>query len=101
MVVSSPFSHSEHLLEIRFSILKILLAPRWRCHGFPFEGGIQTVMLQHSLEIFPLVRSTVFKKKNTHTTKLNTQKTKQTSLYSSYLGRDITVQKQDRGNFCD
>lgn len=61
MVVSSPFSHSEHLLEIRFSILKILLAPRWRCHGFPSEGGIQTVMLQHSSEIFPLVRSTVFK----------------------------------------
>jgi len=31
---------------------------------FPFEGRIQTTMLQHSLEIFPLVRSTVFKKKN-------------------------------------
>lgn len=29
---------------------------------FPFEGGIQTTMLQCSLEIFPLVRSTVFKK---------------------------------------
>lgn len=67
---------------------------------YPFEGGIQTTMLQHSLEIFPLVRSTVFKKKPTQQKQIP-KKPKQTSLYSSYLGRDIMVQKQDRGNFCD
>lgn len=87
MVVSSPFFHSEHLLEIRFSILKILLAPRWRCHGFPFEGGIQTVMLQHSLEIFPLVRSTVFKKKTRPHNKTKYPKTQTNKSVFILLGK--------------
>lgn len=72
--------------------------------GFLFERGIQTTMLQHSLGIFPTEVLCLKKNKSTQQQQNPPTENKvppQTSLYPSYLGSDIAVQKQDRENFCD